>query len=160
MDKLSKQLFVQTPQLFASQATQMESLAVLFIQLLEVRQNHPFGSCNNIGTICGNDTKSILAQWSICLMHPSQPVWLTNVRLGKIEWKENKKKMSVVCCHCSNKPSLTGVIVRRHAHPNSTLSRLIICMRKTTTTGLPPIRCHEGQLGALRPKNTGTTVHI
>ena len=115
MDKLSGQLFVQIPQPFASQATQMESLAVLFIQLLAVRRNHPFGSCNNIGTICGNDTKSILAQWSICLMHPSQPVWLTNVRLGKIEWKENKKKMSVVCCHCSNKPSLTGVIVRRHA---------------------------------------------
>ena len=105
--------------------------------------------------------KKILSRWLICLMHPSQPLWLTNSRLGKLEWKENKKKTSIVCNHYSSRPSSWGrktrncelgwlrgvahkaiesllsrptptrVAFRRHTHPNSTLSRLIMRIRKT-----------------------------
>ena len=99
--------------------------------------------------------------WPIRLIHPSQPLWLTNSRLGKLEWKESKKKTSIICNHYSSRPSswgretrncelrwlrgvarravtpllsiptLTRVIVRRHTHPDDTLSRLIMRMRKT-----------------------------
>ena len=36
----------------------MESMVVLFIQLLVARQNHPFELCNNIGAIYGNEQKA------------------------------------------------------------------------------------------------------
>ena len=125
-------------------------VVVSFIQLLAARRNHSLWSCNNIGVICGNDKKSILAWWPIHLMLPSQLLWLTTSRLGKSEWKESKKKISVVCSHCSSKlsswdrkirswelkwlrsvarraiapflsrPTLTRVAARQHAHPDDT----------------------------------------
>lgn len=46
-DKPSEQPFVQIQQSSASQVTQTESIVVLFIRLLVVRQNYPFKLCNN-----------------------------------------------------------------------------------------------------------------
>ena len=117
---------------------------------LVARWDHPSRLWNNIGAIRGKKTKSILAWWLIHLIHPSQPLWSTNSKLGKPKWKESKKKMSVVYNHYSNKlsgwdrktrsceirwsrgivcraitpflnlPTLTEVTTRWHAHLNDT----------------------------------------
>ena len=60
-----------------------------------------------------NDIKNTLARWPICLTHPSKPLRMTNSRLGKLEWKESKKKTSIVCSHYSNRLSSWGRISRR-----------------------------------------------
>lgn len=82
-------------------------------------------------------------------------------QLGKLEWKESKKKTNIVCSHCSNRsnswgkktrscklrwlkvfarravapflsrPTPTEVTVRWHTHPDGTVSCLIMHMRKT-----------------------------